>query len=153
MKIIWCYILKWNQLFLLKSINHCWGMNCFQNKHMLYIDMEVGVMKTEAEKLRKKRWRACLWADREEEGQREQTVTEGVSMQLSWASKPITGDALIEAALEGLIYTNSPLIHWSGDGSVSTTNCTWMAICIHYAVNGTSHFKILNRINREYYNI
>ena len=102
--------------------------------------MEVGVLKTEAERLRKKKLRVCLWADREEEGRREQTVTEGVSVELSWASKPITGNALIEAALEGLIYTSSLLIHWSGDGNVSTTNRAWMAIGIHYAVNGTNPF-------------
>lgn len=54
-------------------------------------------------------------------GSREQTVTQGVSREVSWAAKPITGAALIEAALQGLIYTSSPLIHWSDGGSASTT--------------------------------
>lgn len=51
----------------------------------------------------------------------EPTVAQGVSGAVSWASKPITGAALIEAALEGLICTSSPLIHWSDGGSASTT--------------------------------
>lgn len=53
---------------------------------------------------------------------------------------------MIEAALQGLIYTSSPLIHWSDGGNVpSTTNQGWMSICIHYGVSWTNVFMWDNR--------
>lgn len=56
-------------------------------------------MKTEAERGCEKKLRAYLRADRAGEGHRTATVAQGVSRKVSWASKPITGAALIEAAL------------------------------------------------------
>ena len=56
-------------------------------------------METEAEGGLEKKLRTYLGADGGEEGHRKQTVARGVSRELSWAPKPITGAALIEAAL------------------------------------------------------
>lgn len=57
-------------------------------------------MKTEPERLTRGENYAHISEQTERgEGQREPTVTKGVSGELSWACKPITGAALIEAAL------------------------------------------------------
>lgn len=44
------------------------------------------------------------------------TVTQGVSGELSWVSKPITGHVY------GLNHTSRPLIHWSDDWNFSSAD-------------------------------